>query len=89
MKRRLKSPTQPKIKRKSPVTGKALQNRQKAKANYRKNKTKILAAAKRRRQHRTQAEKDFDKKRAKFLRSLSSTVSATVRNKTKHVVRKF
>lgn len=85
--RRLKSPTQPKQKRKVVVTGKTLQKRQKAKALYRKNKSKILKAAKVRRQRRTQAEKNFDKKRAMYLRSLSNTVSAKVRSRTTHIKR--
>lgn len=68
IKRRLKSVTAPRRKKKTTLTPEERARRLKARLNYKKNRTKILKAAKVRRKKLTTAEKEFNKKRAAFLR---------------------
>ncbi len=68
IKRRLKSVTAPRHKKKTSLTPSERKARLKSKLHYKTNKHKILKAAKERRKHLTPAEKDFNKKRAAFLR---------------------
>lgn len=68
IKRRLKSVTAPRRKKKTSLTPEEKLARVKARIHYKKNKTKILKAAKVRRKKLTTAEKEFNKKRAAYLR---------------------
>lgn len=73
IKRRIKSVTAPRAKPKTPVTAADRARRLKAKQRYRKNKAKILKAAKVRRKHLTTSEKAFNKKRAAYLSKTKKT----------------
>lgn len=68
IKRRLKSVTQPRRKPKVVLTAEERKQRLKAKQYYKRNKRKILTAAKVRKKHLTTTEKAFNKKRAEFLK---------------------
>ena len=76
IKRRIKSVTAPRIKRKTTLTPAERAQRLKAKARYKKNRAKILKAAKERRKKLTSAEKAFNKKRAEYLRKTRKTSGA-------------
>ncbi len=76
IKRRIKSVTAPRIKRKTTLTPAERAQRLKAKARYKKNRTKILKAAKDRHKKLTSAEKAFNKKRAEYLRKTRKTSGA-------------
>ena len=72
--RRLKSYRQPRKIKKLVKTAEQREEAKKRKLYYKKNRVKILKAAKIRERKKTSAEKAFDKKRAEYLKS-------TARNK--------